>query len=109
MYTSIPPAIILNNFNNSLNYQKATELCSPCLVRCIRFIITRTQKHNSIPTCFGFKCSLVSKFINILCYRRHAFLLSFINDRKNKVLMSDQYLHDFFRKLRKQLLVPSSI
>ena len=62
------------------------KLSSPSLIRCVRFLVSRTQKHNSVYVCFCFKCNLARMLIHILRYRRHDCLLSIIADRKKKVL-----------------------
>ena len=96
MYTSIHPTTVLNYFNQELDYQKTVKLCSPSLIRCVCFLVSRTQKHNSVYVCFCFKCNLARMLIHILRYRRHDCLLYIIADRKNRVLMSERYVRGFF-------------
>ena len=95
-----------NYFDSVLDYQKAAKLYSPCLVRCVCFLISKTSKHHPDVTCICFKCKLARMFITILCCRRHLALLSIMS--KNNCLISDRYICDYFRKLKIQMSVPQA-
>lgn len=95
---------VCNYFDNDHDYQKATKLYSPCLVRCVCLLISKTSKRHSDVTYFCFKCKLARMFITILCCRRHLALLSIIS--KNNCLISDRYICDYFKKLKIQMSVP---
>ena len=102
MYSSIRPTSVFIYFDNIVCYRKATRLSSCSLARCVHFICTQTQRHNSEYICYCFKCRLAGLLVNILHSSRHLGLLSLIV--KDNCLMSDRYVSDFFKEIKRKAI-----
>ena len=83
-------------FGNYLCHLKAKVWYSVCLAKCIRFICSKTRRHNSKYKCYCFKYQVCGMLVNVLFSRGHLRLMSIITT--NNYMMSGKCIQDFFRK-----------
>lgn len=94
MSISINPENVFLYFNNSLCHAKAGNLGFVCVAKCVRYIGSKTRRHNVKRLYCCFKCKLAWLLLSMLFSRGHLGLMSNVKKKSSRV--PEKCFHSIF-------------